>query len=48
MFVYISWQLEYGKVVACFPVEDEEDCIQTSKPNNSLELLIVFVLTVRI
>jgi len=48
MFVYLSWQLEHGKAVACFPVEDEEDCIRTSKPNNGLELLIVFVLPVKI
>jgi len=48
MFVYISWQLENGKVAARFPVEDGEDCIQKSKPNNGLELLIVFILTVRI
>jgi len=27
MFVYISWQLENGKVAARFPVEDGEDCI---------------------
>jgi len=48
MFIYNSWQLEHGKVVACFPVEDGEDCLQTRKPNNGLELLIVLLLNVRI
>lgn len=30
MFVYNSWQLEHGKVVACFPAEDGEVCITST------------------